>query len=307
MRSINLEMHMRTCTGAAVAAVSSTPAYRRGAASSTPAHRGGAAFAVRRRRRALGGATEMHTVDMQEANQLAALQEAVLAFEHVMEAYRRVHSAYKFQVAVDVMFHNAVDPAVVTKSPVILRCEMAAVYADGSHQLEEAARDLLVLVEVCEHYGSRWVFSNIASLQLTLWHLDPLPASAFVPLPKWIRDKRAVTNIIGTGDDCFKWAILAGLHPTTSDRPNRIDNYMVHANKYDFSSLTFPVPLSSIASFGTKNNISINVYGVEDGKKVIYPLRVSDAVVPGRHVDLLLHELGEIQHYSTIKDSCRNS
>ena len=106
---------MRTCTSAAVAAVSATPANRGGAAS-TPAHRGGAAFAVQRRRGALGGATEMHTVDMQEANQLAALEEAVLAFETVMEAYRCVHRAYKFQVAVDVMFHK-VEPAVVTQPP----------------------------------------------------------------------------------------------------------------------------------------------------------------------------------------------
>ena len=43
-------------------------------------------------------------------------------------------------------------------------------------------------------------------MELSLWYLDPLRASAFVTLPKWIRDKRAVTNIIGTGDDCFKLA-----------------------------------------------------------------------------------------------------
>ena len=64
--------------------------------------------------------------------------------------------------------------------------------------------------------------------------------------------------------------------------------------------MTFPVPLSSIASFAVKNDISINVYGIEDGQKVIYPLRVSDIVVTDRHVDLLLRELGEIQHYLTI-------
>ena len=156
-----------------------------------------------------------------------------------------------------------------------------------------------------EHNGSGWVFSNFASLQLTLWHLDPLRASAFVPLPKWIRDKRAVTNVIGTGDDCFKRAVLAGLHLADTDHPNRVKNYMVHVSKYDFSSLSFPVPLSSVASFAVKKNISINVYRVEDGQKVIYPLRVSDVGVPDRHVDLLLHELGEIQHYSTIKDFSR--
>ena len=50
---------------------------------------------------------------------------------------------------------------------------------------------------------------------------DPLPASAFVPLLRWIVDKKAVTNVIGTGGDCFKWAILAGMHHATSDHPNR--------------------------------------------------------------------------------------
>ena len=88
--------------------------------------------------------------------------------------------------------------------------------------------------------------------------------------------------------------------------PNRMENYMVHVSKYDFSSLTFPVPLSSMVSSAVKNNISINVYGIENGQKMIYPLRVSDVVVPDSHVDLLLHELGEIQQYSAIKDFSRS-
>ena len=103
-----------------------------------------------------------------------------------------------------------------------------------------------------------------------------------------------------TGDDCFKWAGLAAwMHPAM-DNPNRMENDVVHAGEYDFSSLCFPVPLSTIASFSTKNNLSINIYGVEDEKKVIYPLRVTEAVVAGRHVDLLLQERNGVQHYSTI-------
>ena len=76
---------------------------------------------------------------------------------------------------------------------------------------------------------------------MTLWHLDPLRASAFVPLPKWIRDKRAVINVAGTGDDCFKWAVLAGLHPVI-DNSNLMGNYIEHVSKYDFSNLKYPVP-----------------------------------------------------------------
>ena len=137
------------------------------------------------------------------------------------------------------------------------------------------------LVEIYEHNGSGWVFSNFSFLQLTLWHLDPLRASAFVPLPRWIQQNKAVVNVIGTGDDCFKWAVLAGMHPATSDHPNR----KVVSTIFDIY-----VFQSSIASFATKNNLPISVYGVTDEKKVFYPLRVTDAVIPERHVDLLLHE-----------------
>ena len=161
----------------------------------------------------------MYAVDMQEADHLTALQGTVTYFQPSMSTYHRDHCAYKFQMAVDVIFHKAVDPTVVTQPPVTLTSEMVAVYADGTPPLEDINHQLLNLVEIYEHNGSGWVFSHFASLQLTLWHLDPLRASAFVPLQRWIRDKKATTNIIVTGDDCFKCAVLAGMHPTTDDNP----------------------------------------------------------------------------------------
>ena len=51
--------------------------------------------------------------------------------------------------------------------------------------------------------------------------------------------------------------------------------------------------------------MSIDVYGVEDDKKVIYPIRISSALVPDRHVDLLLFEYNGIQHYTTIRNFSR--
>ena len=54
-----------------------------------------------------------------------------------------------------------------------------------------------------------------------------------------------------------------------------------------------------------KNNLSINVFGVGNAKKDIYPLRVSETVVADRHVDLLLYECNGVQHYTTIKNFSR--
>ena len=74
------------------------------------------------------------------------------------------------------------------------------------------------------------MFSYIASLQLTLWHLDPRRTSAFVPLPRWIQKKRAGVNVVGTGDDCFKWAVLAGMHPV-GNHGDRMRKYEEHVGK----------------------------------------------------------------------------
>ena len=65
-----------------------------------------------------------------------------------------------------------------------------------------------------------------------------------------------------------------------------------------WGSTIFPVPLSSVSSFATTNNMSINVYGVDDDKKVNYPLGVSSTFVPDRHVELLLFERNGTQHYN---------
>ena len=184
-RSGNLELHKRTCTGLTVA-----PApKRRRTASAVPE------FTLRRNKRVLGGTSEMYEVDTKQTDNLSALQGAVTSFQPSMSTYQCDHSAYKFQMAVDVLFHKAVNPTVITQPAVTLTSEMVAVYGGDTPPLEDINRQLLNLVEIYEHNGSGWVFSHFASLQLTLWHLDPLRASALVPLPRWIRDKKATTNI----------------------------------------------------------------------------------------------------------------
>ena len=127
---------------------------------------------------------EVHSVDMNEANQLVALKDAMVAPGPTMAAYQRRHHAYKFQVALNVVFHKAVDPTILTDPPVTLRTTMAAVYPNELPQLVETSRHLLEFLEGYEQNGSGWVFSNFVSLELSLWHLDPLRASAFVPLLK---------------------------------------------------------------------------------------------------------------------------
>ena len=94
------------------------------------------------------------------------------------------------------------------------------------------------------------------------------------------------------------------MHPVDVNA-DRAGKYAEHMGKYDFYSLRFPVPLSSVGSLALANNMFINVYGVDDEKEVIYPLRVSSTPVPDRHADLLLFECGGVQHYTSIRNFSR--
>ena len=175
-RSGNLEKHKRICTDGQVAVVAPSAKNRRVGVATK--------FKLQKTRKSLGGAVEQFTVNMKEANHLSALKKDIAVFTPVMTTFQQEHRAYKFQIAVTVVFHKAVDPAVGTQPPVTLTSEMVAVYSDAFSPLKNVYRQLLNFIEVYEHYGSGWVFSNFASLQLTLWHLDPLRASVFVPLRK---------------------------------------------------------------------------------------------------------------------------
>ena len=151
-------------------------------------------FMVRRTRKLLGDAVEQFVLDMKESIHFSALKKAVAVFKPVMAKYHQCHHEYKFQIAVDVVFHKAVDPAVIKQPPVTLTSEMVTIYSGDAAPLEDVNRQLMNFIEVYELNGSGYVFSHFQSLKLTLWYLDPLRASAFVPLPRWNRDKKAVVN-----------------------------------------------------------------------------------------------------------------
>ena len=89
-------------------------------------------FKLQKTREALGGSVQQFTVDMKEAKSLSTLMKAIAVFKPVMTDFQQKHSAYKFQIAVNVVFHKAVDPAVITQPPVALTSEMVAVYADAA-------------------------------------------------------------------------------------------------------------------------------------------------------------------------------
>ena len=114
--------------------------------------------------------------------------------------------------------------------------------------------------------GSGWILHSLQSLETVAWSLDSLQASANHQFPECIRHKNDVLNLKSPGFKYFKWAFLAGMHPTTHNS-SRLSKYQQFEGLYDFNTLTYPVTLKDIDRFCNVNNCYINVYGIANGEK----------------------------------------
>ena len=227
--------------------------------------------------------------------------------------FQKENKALKFNMALHVIFEKATDEDVKTEPPVCLVSEQLEVYADTdiSELLDFVKKQLIEQIDTYEQNGSGWIYFKLIKLELTCWRLNPMrgSSSSFNILPRWVQLKHAVVNVRNKDTKCFQWSVLAALHePRAKKGPkNLVSCYSKYVKDYNFNMLQFPVPIKDIAKFEKQNNVSVNVYGLEDANSdiksdngIIYPLKVCKKEIIGRHANLLITEKDGILHYSAI-------
>ena len=85
-----------------------------------------------------------------------------------------------------------------------------------------------------------------------------------------------------------------------NDHPQRESNYVQYERESITEALDFPTSLSQIPDFEKRNNISVNVFGLESNG--VYHLEITKHRGMLRHVNLLLFSKGEARHYCLIKN-----
>lgn len=164
---------------------------------------------------------------------------------------------------------------------------------DISSAIDDSYAQISTLAGNYEQKGSSQVIDTIEKLHVQIVKYVPLRGSTYVKLPKYIQLKHAVVNPKNTDNQCFKWCLLAALHP--KPHPERVKQYVKYQDELDFSDIPFPVDFKGIKTFEQQNNISVNVYGYEKDITVLY---LSKLDKPERVVNLLLYE----NHYCLIKN-----
>jgi hypothetical protein len=147
---------------------------------------------------------------------------------------------------------------------------------------------------------------GIASIHINILRFTPSSwlGGSYQELPEFIMHTKSIINIKNTDDKCFLWCLIASRHMPTKNT-ERVKQYQKEEwiNEWKFTDTTsLPMEIDKIRYFETKNNVSINIYTVDDDnkQKVKIPLRISKNK-SAEIINLFYYK----KHYSLIKNFSR--
>lgn len=147
---------------------------------------------------------------------------------------------------------------------------------------------ILYQIEEFQGTGSGWSLLRILSLNVNINQYSPIKGSSYIPLPNFIKKKKACVNVRNKDNQCFKWAVLSCIH-AMKIHVDRVSLYKPFEKELNFKGIDFPVSLNQIKKFEKQNSISINVYML---KKYGSSFKVSPCHVTShyhnKHINLLL-------------------
>ena len=150
--------------------------------------------------------------------------------------------------------------------------------------------------------GSNWKVSNILRMDINMINYNPLSASSWIELDKFLTKKNAVINMKNEDNECFKWCVTRALNMKNKNNPERIDKELIEKSKeLNWKGIEFPFKLNQIEKFEKNNpDKSVTVCRFKDKK----PIPMNELKNYGRkhHIDLLLISNEMTSHYCLIKD-----
>ncbi|XP_071629350.1 uncharacterized protein [Temnothorax longispinosus] len=166
----------------------------------------------------------------------------------------------------------------------------------------------LAKLEEFQERDSGWALTRILNLTVSVNKYNSLRAGYHLELPKDIKVKHAVINVLSKDNACFAWAVTAALHPAEKNS-ERESSYPLYSRVLNLQNIEFPMTLSQIKQFEQLNDISVNVYTIEEQKTSnVLPIRLTDRTIDKKHVNLLYMQDprdNNVGHFAWIKDLSR--
>ena len=122
--------------------------------------------------------------------------------------------------------------------------------------------------------GSGWTLSRNHALVLEMVDYQPLGGSSYIELPKDVYDTKAIVNVKNDDQECFKWSVLAALHPTLKNAEG-VSTMSIKTNSILMES-TSPSPLIRLESLRNRiqESVSLSLVSInqrEAKRELSYP------------------------------------
>ena len=140
---------------------------------------------------------------------------------------------------------------------------------------------------------------GINSIYLNVINYNPLSGSSYKPLPKCIENTHSIVNIKNEDNQCFLWCCIASRH-LPNHHAERVNHYIQYKNEFKYDEEDMPMKINKISKFEKQNNVSINVYMLDDDEKTKIPVHISKQKT-NEVINLFIHD----GHYSLIKNFSR--
>ena len=146
--------------------------------------------------------------------------------------------------------------------------------------------------------NSRFIFDEDLYLDVNFHRLNLTRGSSYLPLPDCLAKRGAIVNPHNDDQECFKWSVIAAENVGMKNL-QRVSNLRKFENNYDWVGLKFPVSAKDIGKFEIRNNVSVNILGV-DGREIYVHKKGRRGA--NREINLLLVSENGMKHYTAIKE-----
>ena len=124
---------------------------------------------------------------------------------------------------------------------------MALIYQDEEidQKINDIYKEIMARNENFIRNESNLQISNIHYLTIAISRFEPLAASHFTKLPRFLENKHSIVNVQNRDQRCFAYAILSALYPQT-EHPTRAKPYEAFYQRAGLDRIQYPVSPAQI-------------------------------------------------------------
>jgi len=160
---------------------------------------------------------------------------------------------------------------------------------------------LMSKLNVFASCGSGWVIESLKCIEVKTATCQTLNGSSYIETPNILKGlSKSLLNVRNKKDNfCFLYCVAASIFSFIG-RAIYPKSHKENVKRLKFNAKRMPMPLSSIAPFEKSNNVSINVYQLDNHKLVA--VYYSKNKTSKRRINLLRLVDGSKSHYCLIKN-----